>query len=248
MASTGRVIKADQLAPVSVSSFRPDDALAKIQDEVSNAQRRLNEDRASATAEVQALYDQAQKEGHQAGYDKGLQQGLAEQEQAYKVRLVEEVTQRTSSVVSAIQTLVQDLSQRPAEWTKTWETQALEIVTSVAERVTRRMVQADPDTITRTLREILLMLARAPKITITVHPTDRETLEMRPEAWRDLLPKSVELDWETDPQLTRGGCRVRTEHCAIDATVETQIEKLLREILGTPADLSPNGPPSTKGD
>jgi flagellar assembly protein FliH len=234
MSNTGRVIKADQIAPVGVSSFRPDDALAKIQEEVSHAQQRLNQERASATAEVQALYDRAIQEGYQAGYDKGLQQGLAEQEAAYQNRLKEEVSQRTESAIRSLQSVMDDLSKRPASWAQSWETQAREIVVSVAERVARKVVEADPTTICRTLREILLMLARAPKITVTVHPTDRETLESRPDDWRGVISKSVPLEWVTDAKIARGGCLVQTDHCSIDARIEVQIEKLLREIVGAP--------------
>jgi flagellar assembly protein FliH len=227
------VIKADQISPVSVSSFRPDDALAKIENEVALAQQKLNAERNTATAEVQAIYDKANAEGFQAGYDKGLQQGLAEQEAAYKGRLTEEVNQRTESVVRSLELTIQDLASRPEQWVKGWEAQALDIVTSVAGRVARKMVEADPQVITRTVHEILLMIARAPKMTIAVHPVDRQTLELQPESWRDTVAKSAQIDIVSDPELARGGCRVTTEHCSIDARIETQIEKLLREIVGS---------------
>jgi flagellar assembly protein FliH len=232
MSSSGRVIKADQISPVSVSSFRPDDALAKIENEVALAQQKLNSERNSAAAEVQAIYDKANAEGFQAGYDKGLQQGLAEQEAAYRDRLLEEVNQRTESVVRSLESALMDLASRPEQWVRGWETQALDIVTSVAGRVARKMVDADPEVITRTLHEILLMIARAPKITIAVHPVDHQTLDLQPQAWRDSIAKSAKIDIVSDPELTRGGCRVTTEHCSIDARIETQIEKLLREIVG----------------
>jgi flagellar assembly protein FliH len=232
MSSSGRVIKADQISPVSVSSFRPDDALAKIENEVALAQQKLNAERNSATAEVQAIYDKANAEGFRAGYDKGLQQGLAEQEAAYKARLTEEVNQRTDSLVRSLEAALTELASRPEQWVKGWEAQALEMVTSIAERVARKLVEADPQVITRTMHEILLMIARAPKMTIAVHPIDLQTLELQPEAWRDTIPKSAQVDIVGDPELTRGGCRVTTEHCSIDARIETQIEKLLREIVG----------------
>jgi flagellar assembly protein FliH len=244
MSGSGRVIKADQISPVSFSSFRPDDALAKIQDEVVSAQRQLDEQRTSATSEVQSLYDKATQEGYRAGYDKGLRQGLLEQEAAYKARLAEEVNQRVDSAARLLAAVAEQLSAQPVEWVKQWENRALDMVTAVAERVARKAVAADPESILRTLREVLLMLARAPKITVTVHPTDRETLELNEPFWKEVLSKSAQVEFAVDPGLTRGGCRVATEHCAVDATIETQIGKLLREIAGTTPTVGLEPPPT----
>lgn len=242
MAGAGRIIKADQVAPQSPTPFRPDDALARIEVEVQAANSKLAQDRQRATAEVQTVYDKAHVDGYRDGYEKGLQQGLSEQEAAYASRLKEEVSQRVTSVIASLEGAIADLQARPAEWVKKWEPEGTELVLSIARRVARQAVARDGEVITRTLTEILSMIARAPRITVHLHPTDLETLEMHPERWRSAVSKSTEIEFVTDESLTRGGCQVATETCTVDATVETQIDRLLAELAQvTAGDSSESG-------
>jgi len=242
MENRGRIIKAAEMGQMRLNSFNPNDAMREVQDKIESANNQLKLERDKATAEVQALYDKAMKEGFQAGYDKGLQQGLSEQEAAYNSRLTEEIRQRTESIHAVIQKIGEDLTARPAEWVKQWEHEAMELVCSIAARVARKLVASDERTIERTLSEVLGMVARAPKITAHVHPADLETLQMHPESWQSTVGKLGAVEFLSDPNLTRGGCRIETEHCSIDASIETQIDRLLNEIASS-ADLSSSSSP-----
>lgn len=240
----GRVIKAAEMGQMRLNSFNPNDAMKEVQEKIDSANNQLKQERDKATAEVQALFDKATKDGYQAGYDKGLQQGLSEQEAAYNSRLAEEIRQRTDSALAVIQKIGEDLTSRPAEWVKQWEPEAMELVCSIAARVARKLVASDERTIERTLSEVLGMVARAPKITAHVHPADLETLQMHPEGWQSTVGKLGTVEFLPDPNLTRGGCRIETDHCSIDAGIETQIDRLLNEIASS-ADLSSSPSPGT---
>ena len=241
MDTRGRVIKSGEMGQTRLNSFNPNDALHEVQHKIDAANSKLKLERDKATSEVQALYDKAIQEGFQAGYDKGLQQGLSEQEAAYSSRLAEEVRQRTESALALLKTVGDDLSARPAEWVRQWEPEAMELLCSIAARVARKIVDDDHQTIQRTLAEVLGMVARAPKITAHVHPSDLETLQLNTESWQATVGKMGKVEFVADPALTRGGCRVETEHCSIDATVETQITRLLNEMASS-ADLSTTTP------
>jgi flagellar assembly protein FliH len=237
MIPKGRILRPEKGNQQQVASFRPDDALKRIEEEVARANSKIESDRQRATTEVQAVFDKANQEGYRAGYERGLQQGLTEQEAAYRSRLQEEIDKRTESITRTIEAAANEITRLPAEWIREWEPQAMDLIVSIASRVARKVVSSDDETVVRTLREILSMVARAPAIVVYLHPADMETVKLRSVDLQAVVGRSANIRFEAQSDLDRGGCRVETDHCQIDASVETQIARLLDEIVaaGTPS-------------
>lgn len=227
---TGRIIKAGEMADRQLVRYNPDDALRSVQEKVEAASSQIREERDRATAEVQRIHEEAAKRGYDAGFAKGSEEGRAAEQAAYQRKLEEEVASRCTSLKDAMEGVAARADAARVEWLVEWEESAVEIVRAIASRVARKVVASDESTIRRTLREILQLVANSGKVVAYLHPADIESIQWPSNPLSSWATKQQDLEFVADETLTRGGCRVETEFSSIDATVETQIEKLLSEI------------------
>lgn len=114
--------------------------------------------------------------------------------------------------------------------------QIFDLSMAVAGQLIRRELHIDPGQVMAIVREALAALPVGSRnILIHLHPEDanlvRESFSLSEQA--DSADPQLRL-WRIvdDPVLTRGGCRVETEHSSIDASLETQLNRLIASLLG----------------
>jgi type III secretion protein L len=110
------------------------------------------------------------------------------------------------------------------------EPQAVEIALRAAKQLLGAEIQAQPEQIRAVVAPLLARLRRARSLVLRVHPDDRAALEPWLQAAQAKGSLPAELALEPDPQLTRGGCVLRSEIGTLDARVETQLAALARAL------------------
>lgn len=199
------------------------------------------------TAEsIQAIQDQAYKEaydvafkkaeqegfeqGTKSGYEKGLiegktegnQLGLAEGQEVIKLK-----SDQFSAIISTLNSPLDQLDQQV-------EDELMFLVMTVARHVIRREVRADPSHVIAAVRQATEMLpVSARNIQVHLNPEDavlvRESLsvdEDHGQRWRII----------EDPMLSRGGCNVETDYSRIDASLESRLNMVISQVLGSERD------------
>lgn len=239
MANRGRVIKADQMPRHHLEPYEPSDDLEKLRVQLDQASARLQSEKEAAAAEIQRLYDEAAQRGYQEGYAKGVEEGRIHAESESRDRLDEECKATRQAIETAIAAVVARIDEARSGWIEKWDQSALDLICSIASRVTRKAIKLDASVAERTLREILALVARTPRITAHLHPDDLDLLTSQKESFDHLRPGRPSIEFVPDPTLERGGCRVDTEFCSIDADVAVQIDKLLQEVAGVSAGGNP---------
>lgn len=174
------------------------------------ARRIIEAARAQATqiqASVQAVRDQAVKDGHQEGYERGLGEWLKE----------------TQRVHEGLKGFVDQA--RP---------QLVRLALRVAEKILRQKLEMSPETVVPMIDEALrsVRAQQQARIIIRVNPADQPMLESRRQRWLERFPSIASLDIVADDTLQRGGCRLETDFGSVDATIETQIRVIERHLLG----------------
>ncbi len=174
--------------------------------------------------------EQIQKEAYDEGFKLGKEEGLTAghkegMEQALKVG-----AKQTAAEVQRLQQIIEAFTAPLAEVDEVVETELVALAVAIARQLIRRELKGDPKQIVGVVREAMSALpAQTRKVRIQLHPEDiaiiREHMligEREEEAWR-----LVE-----DPVLTRGGCRIVTEHSQVDATVEKRLNAVVSQLLG----------------
>lgn len=170
----------------------------------------LREAREKAAAIEQEAYTKGFEQGEKDGFDYGRQ--------------------RADTIVDQIEALLLEMGRLKHTLMEQGEKELLDIVFCIAQKVVRAQIEIDTDAVRNTIREAVGHAADQGRLTVWIHPDDAALMEsIRSDVQPPFEPHpSVRI--QTDPSISRGGCKVETTHGGIDATVESQMERI-RSVL-----------------
>ena len=131
--------------------------------------------------------------------------------------------------VARLEQIVNALAKPLEEVDAQVETELTNLALAVARQLVRRELRVDPAQVIAIIRETIALLpAAARDVRVHLHPEDAAVVRER------LAATTTDRAWSIveDPVMTRGGCRVTTEHAQIDARLETRINTVISTILG----------------
>lgn len=151
---------------------------------------------------VKLINQQAYRQGHDAGYAKGATQAAAE---------AARLDQLVANVVQEISTLEQRIA-----------TDLVRLALTLAQALVRESLKVHPELVEAIVRESVRDVPPFGQGTrLRMHPEDATLFAAH-------IAKEIGPQWSIveDPGVARGGCRVETSACDIDATLETRWQKL----------------------
>ncbi len=159
-----------------------------------------------------------QAEAHKEAFE----QGLAEGREAGRA----EVRQQAERLAGMFGELA-----RPFEMLDTEvERELLNLAMALARQIVRRELKADPAQIIGIIRDAIAALpVAAREVRVHLHPEDAAVVR------ESLAPAESERAWVIveDPVMARGGCRITTATSRVDARLESRLDTILNELLGT---------------
>lgn len=160
--------------------------------------------------EIEQIYEQARQEGREAGFAEGRAAGYDEGKALGRTE-----AERLAKLVDTIETSFQELDQQVAQ----------EIVTlaiAVARQIVGHAVTTDSSAVLHVVREALLQLPQN-KVRIHINPLDAAGI-------REYLGDQLEQGHHhllEDESIERGGCRLESAGCEVDATMETRWRRVI---------------------
>ncbi len=160
--------------------------------------------------EIEQIYEQAHREGHEAGFAEGRTEGYEEGKALGRAE-----AERLAELVAALEASFTALDQEVAQ----------EIVTlaiAVARQIVGHAVTADSTAVLHVVREALLQLPQN-KVRIHINPEDAAGI-------REHLGEQLEQGHHhllEDEAIERGGCRLESAGCEVDATMETRWRRVV---------------------
>lgn len=201
---------------------------------------------AAAHAERARIISGAAEQGRTEGYASGLETGRAEgREQAEAGAMVEhrdrlaKVERAWSASLGAFDLDREDLVQGALR-------DVVRLATTIAERITKRVIMLDPKVVEDQLAAVLAVVVRPTELVIRVHPEDRPSVDRALPALMAAMPAIRHAEIVNDLAIERGGCVATTRANAdsgeagggeIDARISTQLDRLVETLLpqDTPA-------------
>ena len=112
----------------------------------------------------------------------------------------------------------------------------LSLVMAICKSVLRRELSTDEGYIQATINHALELLSEEQGIVnLTLHPDDATSVS---DNWSDELG---ELTITSDPEITRGGCLIQRNDSLVDATIESQLRKIIADLSFIPGPITPSG-------
>jgi len=218
-------------APTTISTFSMADIEAAAKRILMRAQQQAEQLITEAQAESRTLREQAFGEGFMDGRKAGLAKGHEEGLKAGHAAEVSAQKDKLAKLITAITSAADDLELSRQKLESDGLHEVVKLAVGIARRVTKRQGQFDPAVLEANLTEAMKLVVHAADVRVAVHPSQRQTLE-------DVLPR-LQLSWPNlehvelieDANLAPGGCRVFTAQGHIDADLDTQLDRLVAELL-----------------
>jgi flagellar assembly protein FliH len=210
------IIKSKTALPAEPVIYRFDDV-------ASDAQRIVEEAKAEAAAIVAEAQCQVDDIRHRAE-----QEGRAAAAEATN----QEMQARLESLLPAIHSMTEQLSDARHEWVRQWQQNALQLSVKIAERIVRQEIKRQPSIALTYVRESLEMCAAAPQVRVLLHPDDAQSLgQSARQIVQEIMP-AAHAEIAGDDSILPGGCRIETRHGEIDQRIETQLRRIEAELSG----------------
>ena len=163
--------------------------------------------------EIERIHQQAREEGYAAGYQTGREDGL------------KAGTEHAEAEVAKLQALLRSFEQGLADADQAISHDLLSLALDLAKQMVREGLRIKPELVCAVVRECLRQEpAFSQPAQLLLHPEDAALV-------RQYLNHELnECVISIDPQLERGGCRVKVGNGHIDATMATRWRLIARAL------------------
>lgn len=200
-----------------------------------------------ANAKRKQLLASAEKDGYKKGHHDGYEQGYIDGvvngvEDAKKDRceMLDQLMGIWTAQLDAFE-LERDSMLEQAR------TQIVELGAMIAQRVTRRVIELDPTIVLKQIEAVLSSMTESTRLVIAVHP---EEIGFAQESMPKLIERFATCEHAqliTDASIERGSCIARTPAGGvIDASITTQLDRIIEALLPTSEERSKLGITSTE--
>lgn len=184
-----------------------------------------------ADAEAERMREDARGEGFDEGRREGLEAGRREGlEEGRQAAYSEHATQLTHLVQTLSAALVEIETHRQALADEAAAAIA-RLSVALAEKVTKRKGFLDPGVLERNVAAAARLATDSHDVRLVVHPSQVEQLIEVVDELKLQWPALAHATVVEDDGIAPGGVRLQAVGCEVDATLETQLEKLAAELL-----------------
>ena len=218
-------------APPSLSPFSMRDIEAQATALLRGARRAAEQLLAGAQREADALKLQARAEGLTEGERDGLAKGLEEGRRSGHQAAMNEMKAQLGQVWAALSSAVTQLESARIELEAAGITEVVELSSAIARRVTKRKAAIDPVVLTENIREAMSLAVHAADVRIVINPAQRQTLTQELPKLQLHWPNLKHVELVEDASVSPGGCRVMTRHGEVNAQIDTQLDRVIAELM-----------------
>jgi flagellar assembly protein FliH len=225
----GSVVRRENLPPMPAFSFSDVEreateliarATAKAEALLAEARRQIADARSRAVAQAEA--------DRQAVHDEAARQGRAAAFQEARATAVAGAADELRRLTQALASAVTEYERNKHGLLAVAETGLLELAVAIARRVCKTLGTQGPAPAVANARTLLKLVQHQADVEVCFHPADYELVKALPDAPQATATQHVQL--VADPGVERGGCVLRTVNGTIDATLETQLDRIAAEI------------------
>lgn len=189
---------------------------------------------AEAQAEAELLRKQAKAEGFAEGRREGMAQGMEEGKKTGHDQALAEHGKAMTSLVNALTNAAATLDGSRQELQSNALTEVVELSAAIARRVTKRQGIIEANVLVENLAEAMRLVVHASDVRIAINPAQKKTLEAELPRLRLAWPQLKHVELTEDATLVPGGCRIFTAHGMVDGDLETQLDRVIDELLPNP--------------
>lgn len=194
---------------------------------------RVEAERIVSEARVQAqqLIDQADGRGFQQGLERGLSEGRAQGRQEGHDEALRQHAQEIQLLTESWNAALQSWHAQREQMLQEAREDLLQFAILAAQKIVNRAIRADPAIVQSQMAAALALLSRPTAVEISINPEDRALAGQVLESLLANLATCQHATLHDDATISRGGCVVCTAGGRVDATIETQLDRIIEALL-----------------
>ncbi len=106
-----------------------------------------------------------------------------------------------------------------------------ELVMDISEKIIRHSITEQEETITATIREAIQQAVKSDEIQIQINPDDLNCIKLKKQEIIDSISGLDNIVLQSDPTIERGGCKLESSCCTVDATLSNQIKVIKENVM-----------------
>jgi flagellar assembly protein FliH len=222
-----------QNAPVAMAPFSMKDIENHARAILLRARRQAEQLLAHAQAAGEALKKAAREEGFAVGRVEGVAKGLEDGRKSGHDAALGEHRANLSALVQSLTNAASSLEKSRLALEADGLCEVIELSAAISRRVTKRQGLIEADVLIANLTEAMKLVSHKSDIRIALNPSQKTTLLAELPNLQMTWPHLKHVELIEDAAIAPGGCRVHTTHGMIDATLDTQLDRVIAELLPT---------------
>jgi len=174
-----------------------------------------------------------------AAYEEGLAEGKKDGFEAGK--------KETESALEALLKLRSEMQKTWDQMVTSYEEQIIDLICRATEKVVFGEIDIDQDVVKRAILHAFEMVPEPMEVTIEVSAEDAAFIETLKEDFFAQVKTLNHISVASNPSLTKGGCRVKTQFGEVDATLESRLDAIRQTIKNVPRSKANAGPSASSG-
>jgi flagellar assembly protein FliH len=191
-----------------------------------------------AQAQAEQLLDEArqradsmQADAHEQGHAAGWREGFDAGSEAGRQQALDHHSRELTTAMGTFACLSDSIESVRAQVESAALSDAVKLSLAIAQRICRRIGLIDPEVLRENLRDALKLATLGQQVHVAIHPAQRKLLEnVLPQLGRE-LPVARGCEIIEDDSIAPGGCRIITRGGQIDATLDSQLDRLAALLL-----------------
>ncbi len=192
-----------------------------------------------AQTESDSIKAQAKAEGLALGKKEGLAQGKTEGIKQGKTQAFEAEKKRISELITTLAELVVAMNEHRQELIDRADAEVLPLSLAISKKVCKRLGNIDPRVVEANVKEAIRLVTAKHDLRLRINPAQKQTLTDLLPLLKQLWPVIQHVELVDDTTISPGGCRVCTAGGEIDAELDTQLDRIARELIPDPDSLEP---------
>lgn len=108
-----------------------------------------------------------------------------------------------------------------------------ELVLAISERIVRHSVKEQEETIIATIKDAIHLAVKSDEFQIQINPEDLEVVNSQKKEIINSISGLDNIVLKSDPNIERGGCKLESSWCTVDATMASQIKVIHDSIMAS---------------
>ncbi|HUS97777.1 MAG TPA: FliH/SctL family protein [Hyphomicrobiaceae bacterium] len=208
--------------------------LADVMDEAREVVAAARAEAAGIVEETRGQAEAIREAAREGGYRAGMEEGLRQGRETGRSEALEEATrtfvEQQRSLIESCRQTIASINERRGVWEASARQDLVDLAMAIARRVARRVGQRDREVVLANITEAIELAGSRSEVTIMVSPADAEAARQFASSLVDMRKQWEHIRVVEDEEVSPGGCRIQWGSGVVDATLETQLDRIEAEL------------------